>query len=229
MRLLSPVVSDFRLGKELLRVQRVGLPIALNTAAYALVYWGLLRWVISPLGPEVNASLGIGFSALEGFTWPVFHGVSLASASLVGRYLGAGRLDHARQVARIALPMSSALGFSAGLVFYLGAEPLCALFTSDPDVLNASIRYAQILAFSQLFVAWEALGEGILAGAGDTRTVFWWSAPVNILRIPLGILLTHQLSWGAAGVWWAINLTSMIKALGKGWVVVRGRWTELQI
>jgi MATE family multidrug resistance protein len=203
--------------------------MSLNTAAYALVYWGLLRWAISPLGPEVNASLGIGFSALEGFTWPVFHGVSLAVASLVGRYLGAGDPDLARQVGRMAFPLSTGLGLLSGLVFFVGAEPLCGLFTDDPAVLQASVLYARILAFSQLFVAWEALAEGVLAGAGDTRTVFWWSAPINALRIPLGILLAMNLGWGAAGVWWAINLTSIVKALAKGAAAARGRWAGLEI
>ena len=221
--------GDLRLGRTLQRITRVGLPMSMNTAAYALVYWGLLRWVISPLGPEVNASLGIGFSALEGFTWPAFHGVSLAVASLVGRYMGAGQPEQAQQVGRIALPLSTGLGLLSGLVFYLGAEPLCGLFTDDPGVLQASILYARILAFSQVFVAWEALAEGVLAGAGDTKTVFWWSAPIKALRIPLGFLFAMNLGWGAAGIWWAINLTSAVKALAKGSAAARGRWASLEI
>jgi MATE family multidrug resistance protein len=221
--------ASLALHPVLRRVIRVGLPMGLNTAAYAGVYWALLRWVISPLGPEVNASLGIGFSALEGFTWPLFHGISLAVASLVGRCLGAGDLEGARQVGRIALPLSSAFGLGASLIFWLGAEPLCGVFTSDPGVLKASILYANILAVSQIFVAWEALSEGILAGAGDTRTVLWWSAPVNALRVPLGFFFAFNLGLGAAGIWWAINLTTMVKALAKGRAAMRGQWAELKI
>ena len=67
--------------------------MGLGVAAYALTYWGILATTVSPLGPHVNAALGIGFSALEGVTWPAFHGFSLAIASLVGRSLGAKRPD----------------------------------------------------------------------------------------------------------------------------------------
>ncbi|MEO1335044.1 MAG: MATE family efflux transporter, partial [Myxococcota bacterium] len=98
---------------QLFRILRVGTPMAASTALYALVYWALLRWTVSPLGPHVNAALGIGFSALEGMAWPVFHGLSLAVASLVGRYLGAGRPDLAWGVVKLAFPATTALGLFA--------------------------------------------------------------------------------------------------------------------
>ncbi len=73
---------------ELKRVMKVGAPVALRVAAYAIVYWLVVRVAISPLGPHVNAALGVGFTALEGFTWPTFYGLSIAVASFVGRALG---------------------------------------------------------------------------------------------------------------------------------------------
>lgn len=228
-REIKPTRADWFLRAPLIRILKVGAPIAVNTAAYALVYWGLLRWTISPLGPDINASLGIGFSALEGFTWPAFHGVSLAVASLVGRYLGAGEIAAAKRVARLAMPFSTGLGLGAAMIFYWGAKPLCGVFTADPAVLEAAILYAQVLAFSQVFVAWEALTEGVLAGSGDTRTVLIWSAPVNVLRIPIGYYLAFSLGWGAAGVWWAINWTTALKAFAKGMAVVRGRWAVVTV
>jgi len=226
---LRPTWADLGLGAELKRVVRVGLPIGLNTGFYAGVYWALLHWAISPLGPEVNAALGIGFSALEGFTWPLFHGISLAVASLVGRQLGAGQPEEAMKAVRLGVPLTTLAGLGSAIVFYGGAEPLCGLFTEDPAVLEQAVIYAQILAFSQLFVAWEALSEGVLSGAGDTRTVLWWSAPLNLLRVPLGWALALPLGLGAAGVWWAINLTTMAKSVGKGQAAWRGRWTQLEV
>ena len=176
---------DLLPGEALRRIARVGVPIAANTAFYALVYWALLRTSISPLGPAVNAALGIGFSALEGFTWPLFHGLSLAVASLVGRALGAGRPELARQAIRTGLPLSTVAGLAAAAAFWFLSEHLCGAFTQDPEVLEQAVLYARVLAFSQLFVAWEALAEGVLEGAGDTRSVLWLSSPLNLLRVPL--------------------------------------------
>lgn len=205
--------SFLRPGPALRRVLRVGLPISLNTAAYALVYQALLRVAVSPLGPEVNAALGIGFSGLESVSWPLFWGISLAVASVVGRSLGAGRPDLAQEAIRRALPLTLGTGLAVALAFHLLARPLCALFTDDPVVLAHAVLYARVLAWSQPFVALEALAEGVLEGAGDTRAVLRWSLPLNMLRVPLGAGLALGLGWGAAGIWWAINLTTVAKAL----------------
>lgn len=220
--------EDLKPRGQLRRILRIGTPMALGTAFFAIVYWALLKTSVSPLGTHVNAALGIGFSALEGCTWPVFHGLSLGAASLAGRHLGARRPDLARQIFYTALPLATLLGLAASLTFFFAGEFLTALFTDDIAVHRAATEYAVILAASQLFLAWEALSEGILAGAGDTRTVFWYSTPFNLIRIPLAWLLAFPMGFEAAGVWWAINLTTYAKALFKGWAVWQGHWTTIE-
>jgi multidrug resistance protein, MATE family len=221
--------TDISVGPHLRRVLRIGGPAAMGIATYTLVYWAMLKTSISPLGPEVNAALGIGFNALEGFTWPAFTGLSMAVGSLVGRSLGAGRPDQAWAAVKLALPFSTGLGLLATAVFWFAGEPLTGLFTQDPVVHAHATTYTLILAWSQLFVAWEALAEGVLSGAGDTRTVFWASFPLNLTRIPLAWLLAFPLAMAAPGIWWAINTTTVAKALLKGWLVHRGRWATLEI
>jgi MATE family multidrug resistance protein len=222
-------MSDIHGGEELRRVLRIGFPIAFNIAGYTLVYWALLSTSISPLGEEVDAALGIGFSALEGLTWPCFHGLSLATSSFVGRYLGAGEKEKAKLVVRKALPLATALGVTAMLLFGLSGPFLTGLFTGDPGVHKEAILYASILAFSQVFVAWEALFEGTLSGAGDTRTVFWLSLPFNLMRIPLAWIFAFPMGFGAAGIWWAINITTFLKAGAKGWAVWTGKWADIKV
>jgi MATE family multidrug resistance protein len=161
-------------------------------------------------------------------TWPIFHGVSLGVASLVGRQLGAKRPDLAQATLRRAAPLSTACGVLASAIFYFFGRPLTALFTDDPLVHDAATEYAVILAASQLFVAWESLAEGVLAGAGDTRTIFWMSAPINLLRVPMAWYFAFPLGMGAAGIWWAINLTTYAKTTLKAWAAYRGRWTSIE-
>jgi MATE family multidrug resistance protein len=218
-----------RPGPAIAPILRLGAPLALGTLFYAGVYWLMLRTSISPLGPAVNAALGIGFSALEGVTWPTFHGLSIAVASLVGRALGAGRPELAERALRLASPITTGLGLTAAVVFWLGGERIAGAFSLDPEVRYEATLYATALAFTQLFVAYEALYEGVLSGAGATRQVFWLSAPLNLLRIPLAWLFAFPLGLGSMGVWWAINLTSVLKTGLKWWVVRRGDWRSLEL
>ena len=205
LELMNPAARRLR---EYASMLRIGLPICANTLAYSAVYWALLNTAISPLGKEVNAGLGIGFSALEGMSYPVFLGISQAVASIVGRRLGAGQPGEARRGAVLALPWTVAAGFIAGGIFYWGATPICGAFTHDPAVLREAVIYAKILGIAQPLVALEALAEGVLAGAGVTMPIFLWSMPLNVLRIPLGIYLAAE--YGAAGIWWGISFTTLI-------------------
>lgn len=217
--LVGPAGRELRAYFDLFRI---GLPISVNTLAYSAVYWALLNTAISPLGKEVNAALGIGFSALEGMSYPVYLGISQAVSSIVGRRLGAGEPAQAVRGALLAIPWTAAAGLTASLIFRFGAPMICGAFTHDPLVLEQAELYARTLAWSQPFVAIEALAEGVLAGAGVTLPIFLWSMPLNALRVPLGVLLAAN--YGAEGVWWAINITTWMKCAGKGMTALKGRW-----
>ncbi len=213
-----------RVLREYAGIVRIGMPISVNTLAYSAVYWALLNTAISPLGKEVNAGLGIGFSALEGMSYPVFLGISQAVSSIVGRRLGAGQPDQAIAGAKLAIPWTLGAGALAGVIFYFGATTVCGAFTHDPAVLREAVIYARILGISQPLVALEALAEGVLAGAGVTMPIFLWSMPLNVLRVPLGIMLSAR--YGAAGIWWGISFTTLIKAAGKGFTALRADWAR---
>lgn len=210
-------------------IMRVGSPVALSTSAYAGVYWGLLYTTISPLGPAVNAALGIGFSALEAVTWPVFWGMSTAVSSIVGRRLGAGQPEEAWRALRYILGPVLCAGVLALLGFRFLGDPVIGWFTEDPEVHAQALVYAMALAWSQPFVAIEALTEGVLGGSGDTRKLFYINVPINLVRIPLGYGLAFGLGLGAWGVWWAINVTSVVKSLTKAFWVWRGDWSRLEL
>ncbi|MGF1511168.1 MAG: MATE family efflux transporter [Myxococcota bacterium] len=219
-------LRHFRPLPELRDVWVVGAPVALATVFYGGVYWGLLRWAVSPLGPAVNAALGIGFSALEGVTWPLFHGLGIATGSWVGRSLGAGQPDLAWARIWSAIPGSALLGAMAGFAFWWFGADLTGLFTEDPVVHDQATTYAKVLAWSQVFVAFESLAEGILFGAGSTRSVFLISTPFNLLRVPAGSWAAVH--FGAAGIWWVINLTTVVKAaLLWAWIASGGWATAL--
>ena len=125
--------------------------------------------------------------------------------------------------------MATGLGLMCSLIFWFGAELLCGFFTPDAAVLKQAILYAQVLAFSQVFVAYEATFEGVLGGSGHNDYQLWMSVPLNIIRIPLAYLMAITLGHGAASVWWAINATTLVKALGKGLLVRHGSWRHIKL
>lgn len=213
---------------RIVKILKIGAPNALAIAAYAGVYWVLLSLVVSDLGESVIAALGLGLTVFEGVSFPLFLGISLAGSSLVGRSLGAGSSDNAKlAVGRLRL-IATATGIGIGLVFLIAGQLCVPLFTDDPDVLRETLTYVNILAFSQVFVAHEAIHEKILLGAGHTRPIFLISVPGNALRIPLAWYLSTHLGLGAVGVWWSINATTLLKASAYFLVVRSLDWGKLR-
>jgi MATE family multidrug resistance protein len=121
------------------------------------------------------------------------------------------------------------IGLTAGLIFWFAGETLSGFFTQDPEVMAQATLYARILALSQVFVALEALSEGVLEGAGETKPLMVWSVGINLARVPLAWWFALPLGMGPAGVWWAINITTVIKCGGKWYLVLRRRWLDLAI
>lgn len=207
-------------------IAHTGLPQAGATLAYAAVYFGVLRWVINPLGREVQAGFAIGFTAIEGFTFPFSLGVAMAGATMIGKRLGAGEIDSAWHVVRTVRRVGFAVGLSVAVAYWIFGAHVVGWFSDDPGVRREAAQYVFVIAFSQLFVALEAVQERVLLGAGRTRAILAVSAPLNGLRVPLGWLVSVRLGCGAEGMWWVLNTTSLLKASVYAWVVQRGRWAR---
>jgi len=218
--------APFELDRErLASILRLGAPSALSIAVYAGVYVLLFGLVIGQLGRDVVAGFGIGFNAFESISYPFFLGIALAGSSLVGRNLGAGRPDEAWRAVRHVRLLGRIVGLAFALAFWFGGSLVAPLFSDDPGVLDEVVLYVVILGWSQLLVSEETVNEKVLYGAGHPRSIFWISSLGNLLRIPLAWWLALELGWGAAGVWWAINLTTFLKGGLFYAQVQRGRWT----
>ena len=217
---------EFGLLRDLVAISA---PVSLSIALYAGVYWVMLEAVMEPLGPEVIGGLGVGFQVFEGISFPCYMGIAMAAASLVGRCLGAGNRAAAQQAVRNAYLVGSAFGAAIAAAFWFAGPHVVPLFTRDAGVEREALTYVKILAFSQLFVAFESVNEKVLTGAGMTRPALWISGTGNLLRIPLAWALAYPLGLAASGIWWAINATTLLKAILLFRVVRRGHWLEHQV
>lgn len=222
-----------RCAKQMGAIMRISGPSAASIAFYSVAYLALIRFVLSGLGDATMAGLGIGFQVFEGLSFPCYLGLAVAGSSLVGREIGARNPKGVVEVVGSARALGRVLGLSCALLFWFLGPYLVPLFTDDPDVARETIGYVRILAFSQYWVAVEAVNEKTLLGSGQTRPIMWISMLGNFLRLPLGWLcasgmygLMPSALVGAAGVWWSINVTTLLKAYLFWGRVQTGTWLE---
>ena len=204
-RELRPLMFPVRIGvgawPPLAQMLRVGLPIggqqALEAGAFGAI--GLLMGV---LGTAQMAAHQVAIT-LAAFTFMVPLGVGSATAVRVGRAIGAGDVPRAR--AAIRAGYATGVGFMTITAVIFVAVPglLAAAFTGDARVIAVAATLLPIAGVFQVFDGGQAVGAGVLRGAGDTTApLIVMLASYWLIGVPVSAYLGFKTSLGAAGLWW---------------------------
>jgi len=136
----------------------IGAPIALIGFLFSAVYLGLSK-IAAGYGTPILAALGV-VNRIEGFSYLTAQGFSVAATTVVGQNIGAGLIERADRLARMARRWSVALTGLYGLVFFILAEPILRLFSHDPTVVERGIFFLQLVAIAQPFMGIDIALEG---------------------------------------------------------------------
>jgi MATE family multidrug resistance protein len=185
---------------SLRRVLRTGLPIGgqwvLDMSAFAV-----FTTLVARMG-DASMAASQAFISLLSLSFMQASGLSVAAATLVGRYVGAGDPAAAERSFRTALGLAGALGGFVALLFLAVPEALLGLFTRDADVLALG---GPLLALGAAFQLLDALGitsSGALRGAGDTRWPFLVQAALAwFVFLPAAWLCGITFDGGLTGAW----------------------------
>jgi putative MATE family efflux protein len=154
----------------------------------------------------------------------VLDSLAIAAQSLVGAALGAGDVEHARQVAWRVTGVSAAGAAVLAALLAVGASALPAVFTHDRSVL-AAIGVPWWFLVAQLPLAGVVFAlDGVLMGAGDAafmRTATVVSALLGFLPL---IWLSLVFGWGLAGIWAGLSAFIGLRLVFGCWRAWSGRW-----
>ncbi|HAI12058.1 MAG TPA: hypothetical protein DCM28_10165, partial [Phycisphaerales bacterium] len=96
-------------------------------------------------------------------------GLGVAVSSMVGKSIGEKNIPLAKRNARLGSQIALVYMGIIAAIFLLGAKPMAELFTSDPTVIDWSIKLLMLCAIFQLFDALSITFSFALRGAGDTH------------------------------------------------------------
>jgi Na+-driven multidrug efflux pump len=215
---------DWRL---LISTLRIGLPNAISQVLFPFVYMIITR-LPAAYGPQYIAALRIGHT-VEGISFFLALGFSIATATCLGQNLGANKPVRAARAAWIATGIVIAILFVFSVLFFTFSSQIGFVFSPDLDAIVASARYLEILAFSQVFMGVEIVLEGAFSGAGNTVPAMAITVPLNLARIPMAYLLAGTFGLGINGVWWSISGSSIAKGLVMAFWFSRGRWKRKKV
>ena len=219
------VAMDLAVMARLLRVSGIGVVQYLISTASFL---GLIR-ILAPFGETALAGYTIAIRIIIFILLPAW-GMGNAAATLVGQNLGAGNPERAERAVWFTARCSSAFLGSVGLFLFALAEPIVALFTTEPAAAVTAIACLRTISFSYVFWGFGLVTVQAFNGSGDTTTPTWINFFVFwVVQLPLAWTLSGPAGFGPTGLFAAIAFCQSLLAVVGVLVFRRGTWKRRQI
>ncbi len=186
---------------ELRRAVRVGLPSGLHMVA-EVAFFSLAGFLAARIGAVAIAAHQLAL-AVASLTFTVAVGIGSAGSVRVGHFVGAGDRRGARRAGLSAFGAAAAFMSVCGLAFLLFPHAIARAMTDDPAVAAAAAPLFRVAALFQVADGVQAVGAGVLRGAGETRFTFLANIAGHWgLGLPCVLLFTFGLGLGVVGLWW---------------------------
>ncbi|MBA4862937.1 MATE family efflux transporter [Streptomyces sp. PSKA54] len=149
--------------------------------------------------------------------------IAIAGQAIIGRYLGAGDAQGARDACRRMVQWGVAAGIVLGLLVIVTRPLFIPLFTGDSAVQNVALTALIVVAVSQPISGIVFVLDGVLMGAGDGPYLAWAMLVTLAVFTPVA-LLVPVFGGGLTALWGAMTLMMAVRMVTL-WLRSRsGRW-----
>jgi len=214
---------------RVLAAARSGIPLVVRTIALRGALLATV-WAAAGLGDAPLAAHQVT-ATVWSFLAFALDALAIAGQAVIGRDLGAGRVERARAATRTMLRWGLGYGLALGLLTVVLREPIARIFTPDPQVLGYAASALVVAGLGQVVSGYVFVADGVLMGAGDFRYLAIAMAGGLAAYLPVVWLLARaadhgQLTPSAALGWlWAAFTGFMLtRAITLGWRLRGSAW-----
>ena len=219
------MAPDWSKIKNLLRI---GLPQGVGDFTELLAWTGLIL-IIGRLGESALAANNIALQVTHLIFLPGL-ALGIASASYMGRFLGADQADHALQSTNKCLKLAMLYMGSMGIPLWFFGETIAEQFSSDPEVIAQAALLFKIMALYQVFDGIGIVYRSTLGGAGDTlRPTLLLLGCALLVMFPLATYLTQVVEFGVIGAWIAAFTYIVVLAGSMWWRFKTNHWRSVNL
>jgi putative MATE family efflux protein len=209
------------------RVLGLGVPAAVEQVLISAAFTALTILIVR-LGTDALAAQRVAGNAMSVSLLPGF-GFAIATTTLVGQSLGAGRPRDAQAAANEATRWAILWMTTLGAAYFFAGAWIMRAFTDDPAVIALGTDSLKTIALIQPAWAVILVLTGGLRGAGNTRFPLLVNASSIWLSVLLGWAAVSFLGHGLYVAWLGFPLIAPLAAL----VVVlrfrRGDWQQARL
>lgn len=167
-------------------------------------------------------------STVASLAYQVPFSISVSTSTRVANFIGASLYESCIITCKVSLLLSFACSsFNMFLIFFFKNQ-IARLFSTEPDVVNLVISTLPILAFMQLFDAFNASTAGCLRGQGRQKI----GGYINMIAfycigIPMSYLLAFHFKMNVGGLWVGITCALVTMSVCQGFAVFHCDWLEI--
>lgn len=123
---------------------RIGVPAGIQSSLFSLSNV-VVQSSVNSFGSELILSGSTISNSLEGFLYEGMNGVSLASLTVIGQNYGAMDFKRIKKSIIECVGLVTAVGIIMTAFVLVFAEPLCALYKNDPEIIAYAIDRLSII------------------------------------------------------------------------------------
>lgn len=200
---LSPNLSQYR------ALLHQSLPASTNMFFVALGSI-IVTSAVARFGEDAVAGLGIALRIEQLVLLPTV-GINIAVLSLVSVNFGARQFDRMQKVAVDSIKIGTTMMVLGGILVFVFANPLIALFTDNADVIKVGVGYLRVEAIILPAYVLSFVSGAVLQGMKQAVIPMYFNLirqlilPSVFIAIALVILDTDIF-----GIWWSIAIASWL-------------------
>ncbi len=203
---LKQMVPDLGYARQFIDL---GVPASIEGTGVALST-NVLLFIIAAYPEPVVAAYGIGTRVFSVIFLPAI-AFSQGIETMTGQNIGAGKHGRAERTNHYGARVMAVALTALGVVVFLGARPIAAVFTTDAAVIDATATFMQLTALTFGGTGVRRAYLGGFRGAGKTLTAAVITVGVVGVQLPLAWLGSTVL--GTRGIWLSFAVANLLGAV----------------
>lgn len=223
-----PCVGLFRMDWKMLhRVLHVGIPASMEQVA--LMGGNLMVQIVIAFMPTSDMAANQVLVSLASIPRSIILGLGMATTTLAGQYLGAGRTDLAAR----GTVQAVALGGITNILSYficVFIHPLASIYSNDPAVLATVYQVVLYYVIAETFLSPLNVLPAALRAGGDIMFVSYSNIlGVSILRVGGTYILSQYFGLGIEALYFTMGVDYALRTLAYILRFRGGRWKHIKV
>ena len=180
-------------------------------------------------GTDAMAAHQVGMNIM-GLSFSFGDGLQAAAVALIGRSLGAGDEDLAKEYGNICRMYGGIISVCLAVIYFLGARSFMSLYFKEEHIVDIGVKIMYVTILVVVFQIAQVVYMGCLRGAGDTLyTAVASTISVTFIRTIGGYVGGYVLGLGIVGIWLGVLADQVSRFLFASIRFKKGKWTQIKI